>query len=375
MLLFSLAAPAGGQSDAGHEAYQREDYAAAYRIWQPLAEQGNAAAQYNLGLLYQYGLGVERQLAVAVKWYGLAAQNGDADAQTVIGDLYADGFWGAKDYGKAAQWYRLAAEQGHAEAQRKLGVFFARGQGVTEDSNAAIMWLRRAVEQGDAEAEKRLRKLEAERQSRPRQLTRRPRPTAGRRCPAFPQAPFAVHVQIEIPRVPVDHDFSIAELGELSFHGPRSRVLGLTKSRLRIKTSARYSAVRSGDAFCFWVTAVDVTLSYRTMEVYVAKEYGPRTCPYRVILEHEKGHVRAAQKNLKRYAPRVRSALTSLLIPTGREPVAVASPEDAEREVRALSRELLEPVYEQMIESLHRTQAALDTPEEYRRVRRRCRRW
>ncbi len=267
MILFGLAAPAWGQSDAGREAYRRGEYATAYRIWKPLAEQGNAAAQYNLGLLYQHGLGVERQLA---------------------------GF---------------------------------------------------------------------------------PRPTTGLRCPRSPRAPYEVNVRIEIPPVPVNHEFGIAELGALSFHRPRARVLGLAKGSLQIKTSARFSAAPSGDGFCFWVTAVDVTLSYLTMEVYVAKEYGPRTCPYRVILEHEKEHVRAARRNLRRYAPRVRSALTSLLIPTGREPVAVASPEDAEREVQALSRELLEPVYEKMIESLHRSQAALDTPEQYRRVRRRCRRW
>lgn len=377
MLLFSLAAPAGGQSDAGHEAYQREDYAAAYRIWKPLAEQGNAAAQYNLGLLYQHGLGVERQLAVAVKWYGLAAQNGDADAQTVIGDLYADGFWGAKDYAKAVQWYRLAAEQGHAEGERKLGVLLAQGRGVTQDSSAAIMWLQRAVEQGDTEAAIWLRNLRTKRQGGPGQLAGVPRPTTGLGCPRSPRAPYEVNVRIEIPPVPVNHEFSIAELGELSFHGPRSRVLGLTKGGLQINrtSTTRYSSAPSGDGFCFWVTAVDVTLSYRTMEVYVAKEYDPGTCAYRAILEHEKEHVRAARKNLNRYAPRVRSALTSLLIPTGREPAAVASPEDAEREVKALSRELLEPVYREMIESLRKTQAALDTPGEYRRVRRRCRKW
>ncbi|MEE9251492.1 MAG: tetratricopeptide repeat protein [Alphaproteobacteria bacterium] len=375
MILFGLAAPAWGQSDAGREAYRRGEYATAYRIWKPLAEQGNAAAQYNLGLLYQHGLGVERQLAEAAKWYGLAAQNGDADGQTAIGDLYVEGLWGAKDYAKAAQWYRLAAEQGDAEAQRKLGVLLAQGRGVTRNSSAAIMWLRRAAEQGDTEAAIWLRNLRTKRRGGPGQLAGFPRPTTGRRCPRSPQAPYEVNVRIEIPPVPVNHEFGIAELGELSFHEPHARVLGLAKGSLRIKTSARFSAAPSGDGFCFWVTAVDVTLSYRTMEVYVAKEYGPRTCPYRVILEHEKEHVRAARRNLRRYAPRVRSALTSLLIPTGREPVAVASPEDAEREVQALSRELLEPVYEKMIESLHRSQAALDTPEQYRRVRRRCRRW
>ena len=374
-ILIGLAAPGWGQSDAGYEAYKRGDYAAAHRIWKPLAEQGDASAQYNLGLLYQYGLGVERQLAVAAKWYGRAAENGDADAQKAIGDLYVKGFWGKKDYAKAATWYRMAAEQGHPEAERKLGILFAQGRGVARNPDAAREWLGRAVEQGDTEAETWLPRLRPEPQSAPRQVARLPRPTTGRKCAGSPRAPYDVNVRIEIPPAPVNRDLSIAELGELSFHGPRARVLGLTRTGLNIKTSAKYSAVPSDDVLCFWVNAVDVTLRYRIMEVYVAKEYDPGTCAYREILAHEEDHVRAARSNLERYASRVRSALTSLLIPTRRDPVEVASPDQAERQVEAISDELLEPVYREMIESLHESQAALDTPEEYRRVRRRCRKW
>ncbi len=93
-ILIGLAAPGWGQSDAGYEAYKRGDYATAHRVWKPLAEQGDASAQYNLGLLYHHGLGVKRQLSEAAKWYGRAAENGDADAQKAIGDLYVKGFWG-----------------------------------------------------------------------------------------------------------------------------------------------------------------------------------------------------------------------------------------------------------------------------------------
>ncbi|MFQ6018911.1 MAG: peptidoglycan-binding protein [Kiloniellaceae bacterium] len=128
-ILIGLAAPGWGQSDAGYEAYKRGDYAAAHRIWKPLAEQGDASAQYNLGLLYHHGLGVKRQLGKAAKWYGRAAENGDADAQKAIGDLYVQGFWGKKDYAKAATWYRMAAEQGHVEAKESLRMLEAKGQG------------------------------------------------------------------------------------------------------------------------------------------------------------------------------------------------------------------------------------------------------
>ncbi len=50
-------------------AYQRGDYATALREWRPLAEQGNAKAQYNLGFMYRYGLGVPQDDAAAWGWY------------------------------------------------------------------------------------------------------------------------------------------------------------------------------------------------------------------------------------------------------------------------------------------------------------------
>ncbi len=119
-LLSLLAVPGWGQSDAGYDAYKRGDYAAAHRIWKPLADGGDASAQYNLGLLYHHGLGVERQLGEAAKWYARATENGDADAQKSIGYLYVKCFWGKKDYAKAATWYLKAAEQGHAYARKSL---------------------------------------------------------------------------------------------------------------------------------------------------------------------------------------------------------------------------------------------------------------
>ena len=119
-LLSLLAVPGWGQSDAGYDAYKRGDYAAAHRIWKSLADGGDASAQYNLGLLYHHGLGVESKISEAAKWYGRAAENGNADAQKAIGDLYLKGFWGKKNSAKAATWYRKAAEQGHAEDRKSV---------------------------------------------------------------------------------------------------------------------------------------------------------------------------------------------------------------------------------------------------------------
>ena len=72
-----LAVPACANYKAGLEAYERGDYATALREWRPLAEQGDASAQYNLGLLYTNGQGVPQDFVQAYKWYYLASASGD----------------------------------------------------------------------------------------------------------------------------------------------------------------------------------------------------------------------------------------------------------------------------------------------------------
>ncbi len=85
-LAVGLAMPAWGQDfDAGLAAYERGDYAAALKEWKPLAEQGYAAAQFNLGAMYDNGQGVPQDDAQAVQWYRLAAEQGMAEAQNNLG--------------------------------------------------------------------------------------------------------------------------------------------------------------------------------------------------------------------------------------------------------------------------------------------------
>jgi TPR repeat protein len=84
-LTFSGGVVRAGPLEDGNAAYQRGDYATTLRLFQPLAEQGNAFAQYNLGLMYALGQGVQRNDSEAVKWYRLAAGQGFAEAQTYLG--------------------------------------------------------------------------------------------------------------------------------------------------------------------------------------------------------------------------------------------------------------------------------------------------
>jgi hypothetical protein len=108
--------------DEGVAAYKRGDYASALREWRPLAKQGNAKAQNNLGIMYSEGLGVPQDDAEALQWYRKAAEQGDADGQFNLGLMYANGEGVPQDYARAVKWYRKAAEQGHAIAQNNLGL-------------------------------------------------------------------------------------------------------------------------------------------------------------------------------------------------------------------------------------------------------------
>ena len=64
--------------DDGRDAYQRGDYAAALRLLRPLADSGNPDAQVFIGMSYEFGDGVMKDTAQAVKWYRQAAAEGQA---------------------------------------------------------------------------------------------------------------------------------------------------------------------------------------------------------------------------------------------------------------------------------------------------------
>jgi len=90
------------------------------------------------------------QQAEAPKGYRLAAEQGDALAQYNLGVMYAKGQGVVQDYKEAAKWYRLAAEQGSAEAQSNLGFLYEEGQGVPQDYVEAHMWFNLGGASGDA---------------------------------------------------------------------------------------------------------------------------------------------------------------------------------------------------------------------------------
>ncbi len=104
-----LTASAWAGLDEGVAAAKRGAYATALREWRPLAEQGNAGAQYNLGIMYYKGQGVPRDDAEALQWFRKAAEQGYAKAQYNLGVMYGNGRGVPQDYAQAHMWFNLAA--------------------------------------------------------------------------------------------------------------------------------------------------------------------------------------------------------------------------------------------------------------------------
>ncbi len=156
VFLAGAVANAACDFDRGMAAYKRKDYSQALRYWKQCAEEGNAVAQYNLGVMYENGEGVPQDYAEAVKWYRKAAEQGYASAQYNLGVMYDNGEGVPESDAEAVKWYRKAAEQGHAAAQNNLGWMYEFGKGVPQDYAEAVKWYRKAAEQGYAVAQNNL---------------------------------------------------------------------------------------------------------------------------------------------------------------------------------------------------------------------------
>lgn len=136
----------------GMRAYEQQDYATALREFRPLAEQGDANAQYRLGHMYSQGQGVHQDFRQAAVWFTKAAERGNVVSQLSLGRLYLSGISDEvipRDFLKAAEWFRKAAAKGHWLAQHMLGLMYEVGSGVPQDPILAYAWYNLAATQGN----------------------------------------------------------------------------------------------------------------------------------------------------------------------------------------------------------------------------------
>jgi TPR repeat protein len=124
----------------GQAAYDTGRFQDALGIWSQLAEQGDARAQFNLGLLYDIGAGVEANPTRAFAYYERAAKAGLPTAEFNVGVMYDSGRGIAHDSSKAASWYARAAARGHTRAAFNIGLLYESGDGVPKNLDVAAQW-------------------------------------------------------------------------------------------------------------------------------------------------------------------------------------------------------------------------------------------
>jgi len=158
-LVVVVALPVSAGLREGLAAYKDGDYRAALHEFEPLAERGDAAAQYHLGVMHAKGLGVRKNNYKAASWYNKAAKNGHAEAQYNLGQMYATDRGVPRNLGRAAHWFKKAAEQGLPKAQVALSTMYAKGWGVQKNHVLSYMWSSIAAKHGQKHAAKSLESI------------------------------------------------------------------------------------------------------------------------------------------------------------------------------------------------------------------------
>ena len=130
------------QSELARQYVKKEDFAEAVKWYQKAADQGDAQSQFQVGISYDFGLGVSKNQDRAMYWYLKAANQGNAEAQFGLARML-----GRTDLGIG--FLRKAAEQGYDLAQYFLGCALIDKEGVPQDHAEGIQWIIKAAQQGE----------------------------------------------------------------------------------------------------------------------------------------------------------------------------------------------------------------------------------
>lgn len=140
-------------------AHDKGDYARAFEIWLPLAQQDDLAAMRNVALQLKEGRGTEPDATRALYFFERAGRGGLVSAQVNTAFMYLNGEGTAQDYKKASFWFHAAAIGGVPAARYNLAVLYEKGLGVDRDPARALAWYALAAQSGHEMALKRLTEL------------------------------------------------------------------------------------------------------------------------------------------------------------------------------------------------------------------------
>ncbi|CAK0770180.1 conserved hypothetical protein [Gammaproteobacteria bacterium] len=126
----------------GMNAFQQENYVTAFRLWSPLADQGDSLAQYNLGVMYYEGYGIPQNYSKAIEWFFKAAKQNNDEAQRNLGVMYYEGHGVPQSDVRAYMWFDLAASHGNGQGFLNRQMVAARmtPNQISEAQNLTRLW-------------------------------------------------------------------------------------------------------------------------------------------------------------------------------------------------------------------------------------------
>ncbi|MEE9544366.1 MAG: hypothetical protein V3V55_02055, partial [Rhodospirillales bacterium] len=130
---------------------------------------------------------------------------------------------------------------------------------------------------------------------------------------------------------------------------------------------------KSGTSVCVYPTHVDATIGYETIKVFVASEFRKRSCQYKAVLAHEKEHVAAHRKALKKRTPRIKARLNGILKKF--KPIRLSK---GENPAEAIARKIdagLKRYLTNLSNEAEDLNAEIDLPKNYRKIKKKCKKW
>ena len=150
LVLLTIGTLLANNYEKGKKAYSNLDYKTANKFWTISANNGNSNAQYELGLNYAHGLGIEKNHEKAIELYKLSAKQGNIQAQISLAFLYKQGLGTEINYVKAFELYKLSANQGDKWAKYMTGLMYFNAQGVKKNKEQACKyWIDSLTSQGN----------------------------------------------------------------------------------------------------------------------------------------------------------------------------------------------------------------------------------
>ncbi len=152
LILLPFGLQAASLKEVG-EAVRVKDYAKALEQLDVLTQQKHPEAEFLMGMMYQYGRGVDQDFAKAAMWFRRSAEQGNSAAQTNLALLLVSGKLGKPDFAEAVKLLEKASASGNTTATYNLGLRYAKGEGVEKNSAKATEYYRKAAEANNAFAQ------------------------------------------------------------------------------------------------------------------------------------------------------------------------------------------------------------------------------